>query len=425
MIRPAYLNEDDDFDRVVQEVRRGFGGRERVARDQHLSASPAREHKVVESVATVANAEVPSELFPPLPAATPFPAEALGVLQSPAEAIARVCQTPLAMAAQSVLAVAALASQAHADVLLPFGQTRPLSLFFVTIARSGDRKSTADKEASRAIVRHEIKLREDHREAMKLWSVEQAAWAAQRRRIEGDRKTGLNEKRDALEALGPEPQRPLDPFLIAGDLTLEGLTKAWANAHGSLGVFTAEGGLFTGGHGMSEENRLRSAAALSQLWDGETVKRIRAQDGATILPGRRLSLHLMVQPDAATDFLSNKVLRDQGSLSRMLVASPDSIMGTRFYRDRNGSDVDAIRAFEDRVESMLAAPPPVKQATRNELVPCALPMSADAERYWKACHDNIERQVGKGGEWRAGGHRGLCSQGDGACRTYSSRADRI
>ena len=117
---------------------------------------------------------------------------------------------------------------------------------------------------------------------MKLWSVEQAAWAAQRRQIEGDRKTGVNDKREALQALGPEPQRPLAPFLIAGDLTLEGLTKAWPSSNASLGIFTAEGGLFTGGHGMSDENRLRTAAALSQLWDGETVKRIRPQDGEQI-----------------------------------------------------------------------------------------------------------------------------------------------
>src|SRR5215211_588334 len=48
-------------------------------------------------------------------------------------AISRKVQVPEAIAAQSVLAVAALASQAHADVMLPYGQTRPLSLFLVTV----------------------------------------------------------------------------------------------------------------------------------------------------------------------------------------------------------------------------------------------------------------------------------------------------
>jgi len=56
-------------------------------------------------------------------------------------------QVPAAMAAQSVLASAALAAQPHADAQLPTGQSRPLSLFFVTLAPSGDRKSTSDNEA--------------------------------------------------------------------------------------------------------------------------------------------------------------------------------------------------------------------------------------------------------------------------------------
>ena len=96
----------------------------------------------------------PLPLFPPLPPAERYPVEALGpVLSRAALAIARKVQVPEAIAAQSVLATAALAAQAHADVVLPFGQTRPLSLFLVTIAGSGDRKSSADNEALRPIVR--------------------------------------------------------------------------------------------------------------------------------------------------------------------------------------------------------------------------------------------------------------------------------
>ena len=89
----------------------------------------------------------PLPLFPPLPPSEPFPVEALGpVLSRATTAIAHKVQVPTAMAAQSVLAAAALAAQAHADVRLSYGQTRPLSLFFVTVAASGDRKSSADNE---------------------------------------------------------------------------------------------------------------------------------------------------------------------------------------------------------------------------------------------------------------------------------------
>jgi len=360
--------------------------------------SPEAAEMTVANVARVPGRDAALELFPPLPPCPPFPVYALGPLQRAAESIARKCQVPPALAAQSALAVAALAAQPHADVQMPFGQARPLSLFFVSVAGSGDRKSTADNEAGWPIVRRESVLRDQHGETMKTCKIEHAAWAAQCRAIEGNRNTGKDEKRDALQMLGPEPQQPLAPFLTTGDLTLEGLAKIWGNAHASLGIFTAEGGTFTGGHGMSEENRLRTAAALSELWDGKPIKRIRALDGATILPGRRLSLHLMVQPDAAAGFLANRVLRDQGLLSRILIAAPDSIAGTRLYRDPYPSDDAAIRAFGARILSILETPPPLAAGTRNELAPRALTMCADALRYWKACHDNIEAQSGKGGD---------------------------
>ena len=91
-----------------------------------------------------------------MPAARPYPVAALGpVLSGAAESIEMNCQCSPALAAQAVLAVASLASQRLADVRLPYGQTRPLSLFFVTIAASGDRKSTADNEALIPVRMHE------------------------------------------------------------------------------------------------------------------------------------------------------------------------------------------------------------------------------------------------------------------------------
>ena len=105
----------------------------------------AREHGYVgpgfaraEAEATPAAADGPLPLFPELPPAEPYPVAALGpVLGEAARAIVRKIQVPEAMAAQSVLSAASLAAQALADVMLPYGQTRPLSLFLVTVAASG------------------------------------------------------------------------------------------------------------------------------------------------------------------------------------------------------------------------------------------------------------------------------------------------
>lgn len=180
-----------------------------------------------------------------------------------------------------------------------------------------------------------------------------------------------------MQVLGPEPAKPLFPFLTAADPTIEGLVKAWPGAPGALGIFTSEGGQFSNGYGMSQENRLKTAAACSEIWDGHPIKRVRAADGVSILRGRRLSMHLMIQPDAAAGFLSDVVLRDQGLLSRMLVAAPDSLAGRRLYRDTEPADDAAIKAYGARLLSLLGTPWPVSNGKANELDPRALSMSAE------------------------------------------------
>src|SRR6202007_385888 len=121
----------------------------------------------------------PLPLFPPLQDAEPFPLDVLGpILSRAVKAIANSVQVPDAMAAQSVLAAASLAACAHADVAMPYGQSRPLSLFLITVAASGDRKSTADNEALWPIRKRKKMLRKEYDEAMKQWRIEHAAWAA-------------------------------------------------------------------------------------------------------------------------------------------------------------------------------------------------------------------------------------------------------
>ena len=338
-------------------------------------------------------------LFPPLPAAEPYPVEALGpVLSRATAAISRKVQVPPATAAQSILSVASLAAQAHADVLLPFGQARPLSLYLVTVVESGGRKTSSDNEALWPVRKREKELKEEHEREHQAWAIASSAWAAEKRKIEGDKTMDLKARTAALVALGPEPARPLLPLLTVPDPTVEGLAKAWVSAPGSLGLFTAEGGQWIGGHGMSADHRLKTAATFSEIWDGRPIKRVRAADGVTILDGRRLALHIMVQPDAAAQFLADQTLRDQGLLSRVLVAAPDSIAGTRFYREPRPEDEAAIRAFGARILSLLEAPWPAAGEQPNELCPRTLPMSAEATALWRAFHDHIEGQCGPGGE---------------------------
>lgn len=352
-----------------------------------VSAPEIDCHKAAEK-ARDANAPLP--LYQPLPPAKPFPVASLGPLATAAQAIANKVQVPLGIAGQSVLAAAALAAQSHANVRLPFGQERPLSLFFVTVAESGARKSTADNEALWPVYRHEKNLRDLDGEMQKTWRIAHAAWSAERKKIETAKNLDYDGRKEKLAELGDEPENPLAPFIVTADLTLDGLTKNWPNAHAGLGVFTAEGGVFTGSHGMSDDNKLRTAAMLSELWDGKPIKRVRAGDGVSILPGRRLSLHVMVQPDAAVGFLADRTLRDQGLLSRVLVSAPASLAGSRLYRETDPQDEASIRSYGARLLSILEAPAKMAEGKRNELEPATLVMSSAAERGWRDFFNHVE-----------------------------------
>lgn len=363
------------------------------------AASAKALMKVTAKASTADETEGPLPLFPDTPPAVPYPLDALGPILAPAaRAIASKVQVPAAIAGQSVLAAAALAAQGHADVALPHGQTAPLSLFFATIAASGDRKSATDNEALRPVRMREKALRDEYSNALSEWKVNASAWAAERKKIENDKKLlGLIERQAKIESLGPEPSKPLHPVLTVADLTGDGLVKNLPAMHGAVGIFTAEGGTFTGGHGMSDENRLRTAALLSDLWNAAPITRTRAGDGVTILVGRRLSLHLMVQPDAAAAFLGNPVLRDQGLVSRILVAQPESMAGSRLYRDTAPADEVAIRTYTGQLLRLLELPPPLAGEAPNELAPAALTMTPDAVAAWREFFDTVERRLAPGG----------------------------
>jgi hypothetical protein len=343
--------------------------------------------------------DAPIPLIAELADPAPFPVDALGPdLARAADAIASKVQAPLAIAAQSVLAAASLVAQPHADIQMPFGQSRPLSLFIITIASSGDRKTSTDTEALWPIRKREAALADEYDQALPVWKIEVSAWSAEKKKIEADKKLSYDQMKASLERLGSEPLPPLFPMLTAPDPTIEGLVKAWIHAPASLGLFSAEGGQFVGGHGMGQDHKLKTAAGLSELWDGRETRRLRAGDGLTILRGRRLSTHIMLQPAAANSFLSDPVLRDQGLLSRALIAAPTSIAGSRLYRACSPDDQAAIAAYGAKLLRLLERRWPLKEETRNELMPRVLSIGAAAEKVWRDFHDHIERQSGRHGE---------------------------
>ncbi len=146
---------------------------------------------------------------------------------------------------------------------------------------------------------------------------------------------------------------------------------------------------------MSNENQLKTAAGLSELWDGKPVTRVRSGDGASLLCGRRLSVHLMVQPAVSQLLLSNNGLCDQGIISRFLTVFPDSTCGHRFYKSLNPQNDSRFRAYANRMREILKIPMSIEED--GELIPRIIKMTPEAKNLWISFHDKVETELGKNG----------------------------
>ncbi|MCL6286023.1 YfjI family protein [Ruegeria sp. 2012CJ41-6] len=326
--------------------------------------------------------EGPQPLLREIPPGDPYPVDALGPLRAAVLAVQDKTQAPVALAAQSALSVASLAVQAFADVET-LGGTAPASLFCLTVARSGERKSGCDKLVLVALRQYEhdktLEFQIDfarYEAAKKLWDARQANLI---KAAAGSGGNAIKAQAD-LEAMTPPPKPPVEPSRTSPDPTFEGLVKSFFTGFPAKGLFTDEGGSFFGGHAMNSENKLKTCSGLSSFWDGSPINRTRAGDGVGTLWGRRLAAHMMATPVAVRPLLADPIANGQGFLARFLITEPQSEIG---YRLRDGYDPKsdlALNQFGARLTSIISTEPPLKEGTQNQLELEPLAVNGEARK---------------------------------------------
>lgn len=346
---------------------------------------------------TVNNAKsdklVPMPLQRSLPTPEQFPVHVLGdILEPLIHEIAEVIQAPIGICGQSVLAAVALTVQGYADIAID-GRVIPLSEFFLTIGASGERKSAVDSVAlfAHRLYQDDLRMRYD---------IDYTDWLKSTEAYEAAKKYALKkaktyeEKKRALESLGVAPLCPLDPLILTEEPTYEGLIKLLTTGQPSVGLFSDEGGRFIGGHGMNNDNLLKTAAGLCSLWDGKVVTRVRAGEAPIILTGRRVSFHLMAQPNVAQLLLSNSFLIEQGLISRCLITWPISTAGSRLYKEIDLTSTREFKLYISQINEIFKTPLITVKNKQNELIPRRIKLSREAKALYIKFHDAIENEVG-------------------------------
>jgi len=332
-----------------------------------------------------------------------FPIKALGDLKNVAIAIHNKIQAPFSMCCQSILSAVNLAVQPYANIkTIGDGAIKPISLFFISIAESGERKSSCDNIVLKALKDYERQEGKKYNEELKEYLSKQKIYESEKNRILKSKASQDDKEKKLLEL--KEPKKPLTRNIICSDPTIEGLIKMMQNNYPSMGLFLDEGGIFINSFAMNKDNKVRSIATFSKLWDGSAIDRTRASEETIKLYGKRFALHIMIQPYIIEKFLNNSEVKSQGILSRMLIAKPKGTSGERFLgkkrnlKNESSNDDVVINNFNIRVEKILNRKLPVNNC--NELEPPVIELEEDAKDFLILFYDDIEGKLGKDGKYK-------------------------
>ncbi len=375
--------------------------------DLHRLSGPQAVRECIEQAVAVTD-----EWPDPLPLGTvsdpmPYPMEALpNKIRAAVQEVQGYVQAPIELVASSALSAVSMAVQGRYDIRRFDRLEGPVSLFLLTLADSGERKTTLDGFFTKALRDYQDEQKElakpalaDYRAALSAWEAKCDGIKAKLRKEAGkaaDDKTRSLEQ-DLTELERNRPQPPKVPHLIHADSTPEALGHSLATEWPTAGVLSAEAGAVFGSHAMGSDSILRFLSLLNQLWDGSAPEVKRKTTESYSLRRGRLTVGLAVQEVTLREFFrkNGQLVRGTGFLARFLIAWPKSTIGTRRIKDAPQA-WPALNAFNRRLSELLEQP--LSFDDTGTLVLETLTLTPQATQAWRQYHDHIEAEMGLSGD---------------------------
>lgn len=314
-------------------------------------------------------------------------------------------KAPVAMVTASALGALSLAIQAHFDVERASKLKSPIGLFLLTIADSGERKSTCDSFFMKVIHEYEASERKKAIKLLRDYELRHKDWDEQYKIIA--EKIKLNRKENIstsdlegslLEIEQNEPEKPKIPKLSYADATPEALASGLAKQWPSGGLISAEAGTVFGSPGMSKESVMKSLSLLNQLWDGGVIQIDRKTSESFIVSGVRLTTALQVQQATLRTFINNAggLARGSGFLARFLITRPDSTQGTRFFEEPP-YEWPELTKFNVKIATFLEKRPNI--CKNGALSLQCIGFEPKAKEIWISFHDSVEKKLVSDGKF--------------------------
>lgn len=329
----------------------------------------------------------------------PYPTQYLpAIIREAVTAYHQYGKQPVSLIACSALASISLSCQSLANVARDRVLVSPVSLYFILLADSGERKSSVDHAFSQSIRQWEQQARSKLEPRVQLAKTRHQTWFAEKMGVltKIRRESADGENVNKLEAeyigiMGREPLIPLLPELFFEDVTQEALALQISEGWPSASLWSDEGALVLNSHGM-QNNTAKFVALLNRLWDGKPFSAHRKTSKNLTVSNRRLTVSLMMQPLILQQMLAknNGVNRQSGFMARSLMAFPDSAMGERYYQEPPESQT-ALTGFHQRIIDCLNESLTLDKDGCHEIP--TLSFSDQAKAIWVSFFNEIESQL--------------------------------
>ncbi|HCP56581.1 MAG TPA: hypothetical protein DIU04_17835 [Pseudomonas sp.] len=277
------------------------------------------------------------------------------LLESAANEAARELQVSREMAMMCAFGAISTACQSIVDVQMPTGHKVPTSLMLLTIADSGERKTTTQNYFFEAIYalnnkayRYNEEAQEKHKEQHQIWTTEKKFLERKYNKMAALKDTTATEVtlKEIENHIRKEPTLPECGKFLYDDTTPQALVQMLNENLPNGCLLTSEANSILSGKALGELDKLNT------LWDGGSVIVDRISRESFILEDARLTLSLMAQPIVITRFMGKRgeEARGTGFLARLLVAKPSAMAG---YRTPNKlSSLPRKKEFNNRTREL-------------------------------------------------------------------------
>ncbi|GAA2013687.1 hypothetical protein GCM10009799_47550 [Nocardiopsis rhodophaea] len=287
-----------------------------------------------------------------------FPVDTLpGWVAEFATAVAEETQTPVDLAGCIGLAALSTAAAGRAIVQVRGTYTEPVNIFTVVAMPPASRKSAVFRAMTAPLLSAEKELKE--RTAPKIVEArlarEIAAGVAEKAKQQAISSQGAPDKvADASDAAVAIDQItiPVEPRLVADDVTPETAASILAEQGGRLAVLSAEGGIF-----QILAGRYSGTPNFDLFLKGHAGDMLRVDRKgrpAEHVDSAVLTLGLAVQPEVISEIADSPGFRGKGLLGRFLYSLPPSNVGSRNV-DAEPVPDQVATAYGERLQRLVNA----------------------------------------------------------------------